>query len=265
MPKVKINDINMYYETRENGYPLVLIMGLSGNLDWWDPSFIEEISSLFKVILFDNRGAGRSDKPDIEYSIKMFADDTAGLMNALKVEKAHILGASMGGMISQEFALNYPERVDKLVLCCTHCGGSKQILPTQDVLKLLNMNVSGMSREEVMDKILIPLLFTEDFTRNNPSKVEEMRRAILKAPIPNFSYKRQLDAINHFNAGKRLAAIKCPTLIMQGEKDILVLPKNAEVLAKFISHAKVKFFENCAHIFFSEFPELVVKTLLEFL
>ncbi len=265
MAKVKVNDIELYYETHGDGYPLVMIMGLSGNSDWWDKSFVSEISKRFKIILFDNRGAGRSDKPDIEYSIKMLADDAVGLMKALNIEKAYVLGFSMGGMIAQELVLNYPDYVDKLILCSSNCGGRRAVPPPPEVLQLLYMNTKGMSREEIIDKTLIPLLFSEDFKKNQPSTVEAMRRVILTNPIPKHSYLRQIKAVNLHNAGKRLEAVKCPTLVMQGTKDILAVPKNAEVFAKLIPHAKVEYIDNGAHLFFSEFPESAAKVVLEFL
>ena len=119
MPKVKVNDIQIYYEVKGKGFPLVMIQGLSYSLDGWDPRLVEELSRKYKLVLFDNRGAGRTDVSDREYTMKLFADDTAGLMDALGISKAHVLGLSMGGMIAQELVLNYPEKVAKLVLCST--------------------------------------------------------------------------------------------------------------------------------------------------
>lgn len=110
MPKVTINDMNMYYEIHGEGIPLVMIMGLSGNVYWWDRSFIDEVSNKFKTIIFDNRGVGRSDDPGVDVSIKMMTDDLIGLMNALNIDRTYLLGISMGGMIAQELVLNYPER-----------------------------------------------------------------------------------------------------------------------------------------------------------
>ncbi len=109
---------------------------------------IDEVSKSFKTIIFDNRGAGRTDKPDIEYSIKMMADDTVGLMDALNFKRAHILGLSMGGMIAQEIAFNYPEKVEKLVLCSTSCGGFKSVLPSTEVLQTLRSSTEGLIPEE---------------------------------------------------------------------------------------------------------------------
>jgi len=97
MPKLRVNDIQMFYEVHGEGFPLMMIMGLSASLDWWDPRWIETLSEKFKIIAFDNRGAGRTDISDREYSIKLFADDTAGLMDALGIPRANVLGLSMGG------------------------------------------------------------------------------------------------------------------------------------------------------------------------
>jgi len=123
MPKVKVDDIQIYYEVRGEGFPLVMIQGLSDNLDCWDPRLVEELSRKYKLVMFDNRGAGRTDISYREYTMKLFADDTAGLMDALGISKAHVLGLSMGGMIAQELVLNYPEKVAKLVLCSTGSRG----------------------------------------------------------------------------------------------------------------------------------------------
>ena len=127
MPKTKSNDINIYYEVHGKGFPLVMIMGLGGNVFQWDPTLIREMSKRYKTVIFDNRGAGRTDAPKIDYSPKMFADDTVRLMDELKMQKAHILGLSMGGGIAQEIALSYPQRLEKLILCCTSCGESRYI------------------------------------------------------------------------------------------------------------------------------------------
>jgi pimeloyl-ACP methyl ester carboxylesterase len=92
MPKVKVGDVNIYYEVRGEGEPLLMIMGLAGNLDWWDPRMVSELSKGFKLILFDNRGAGRSDMGKRPFSIKLLADDAAALMDALEVPQANVLG-----------------------------------------------------------------------------------------------------------------------------------------------------------------------------
>jgi len=128
MSKVKVNDINMYYDVQGEGFPLVMVMGFLGSANCWDPRMMAPLSDKFKVIVFDNRGAGRTDISEQEYSIKLFARDTVGLMETLNIPRAHVLGISMGGMIAQEVALNYPERVEKLILAATFCGGANSVL-----------------------------------------------------------------------------------------------------------------------------------------
>src|SRR5208337_2487529 len=118
MPTVKVNDINMYYEVSGEGEPLVLIAGLGTDLTVYE-RVIGCLSKKFRVLAFDNRGVGRTDKPDIPYSIEMMADDTAALMNAAGFRKAHVLGISMGGRVAMGLALQHPEMVRSLVLAST--------------------------------------------------------------------------------------------------------------------------------------------------
>jgi pimeloyl-ACP methyl ester carboxylesterase len=264
MPKVKVKEINIYYETQGEGFPFVMIRGLSSDVYRWPPECIETLSKKFKLVLFDNRGAGRTDKPDIEYSINMMAEDTVGLMNALNIEKAHILGFSMGGLIAQEIAISYPEKVEKLILSATGCGGNKGVSASDEVLSLLRSDREGLTPEEALRNSL-PLLFTEDFIRDQPDKIEEFAKRSLMAPIPPYSYRRQLDAIGRYSSYDRLGEIKSPTLIIHGEKDILVPPQNAEILAKNIEGAKIAYLPNLGHDKFSQGPMLVAETILKFL
>src|SRR5262249_55380769 len=122
MPKIRVDDIDIHYEVRGKGAPLLLIMGSQGNLDWWPEELKQGLEKHFRLIMFDNRGAGRTGEVDGQYRIPQMADDAAGLLEALEIPRAHVFGVSMGGMIAQEFALRHPKRVDHLVLGCTHPG-----------------------------------------------------------------------------------------------------------------------------------------------
>ena len=264
MPKIKVNDINVYYEIHGDGTPLVMITGLGGNLDFWSPVLLDDLSKSFKTIIFDNRGVGRTDKPDIPYSVKMMADDTIDLMDALNIKRAHVLGHSFGGKIAQEIVLTYPERVENLVLGSTNCGGSKAILPPAELLQTLSEDKEGLTVEEVMQS-MVPLLYTEDTIKNKPELIEEEFRRFLKIRTPNYSINRQMVASGQFRSCRRLKNINTPTLVMHGKKDILVPPQNAEILTNLIPGAKLVLFDNAAHDFFADNPEKSFKTLIGFL
>jgi pimeloyl-ACP methyl ester carboxylesterase len=263
MPKVKVNDIQIYYEVKGEGFPLVMILGLGGHLEGWDPRSIRALSKNFKLVLFDNRDAGRTDTSDKEYTMKTFADDTTGLMNALGISKAHILGQSMGGMIAQEFVLNYPEKTAKLILCSTHCGGSKAFQPSQKVSRMLTIDKSAMSQEEYV-RMFAPIGYTDDFIKNNFDLLKLRIQKSLRYPISEAGYKRQLNAIGEFNAYERLPQIKATTLVLHGRKDVLIPSENGKILAEAIPNAKLVFFEKSAHILAEEMSE-VIRTITEFL
>jgi pimeloyl-ACP methyl ester carboxylesterase len=141
VPKVQANGIQIHYETHGTGAPLVLIGGLGADTFLWFRQ-VPELCKHFQVIVFDNRGAGESDKPDEPYSVPMFAADTAGLLGALGIERAHILGASLGGMIAQQFAIDYPALLDRLVLASTTFGGLHSVPIPQDTLNAM-LNRTG--------------------------------------------------------------------------------------------------------------------------
>ena len=263
MPKVKVNDIQIYYEVHGEGFPLIMITGLGGNIDSWNPRMIQELSKKFKTVMFDNRGAGRTDVSDRKYTIRLFADDTAGLMNALGISRAHILGISMGGMIAQELVLNYPENVAKLVLCSTCSGGSKDVQSSKEVSKMLTADTSKMSQEE-QKRMLLPLVLTDDFIEKNPDFVKLVVQRALKHPISEEAYIRQLNAVRKFNAYDRLHQINAPTLILHGRKDVLIPPENGSILAEVIPNAKLVHFEKSAHMLVEEMNE-VINSLTDFL
>ena len=264
MPKVKVNDIQIYYEVRGEGFPLVMIMGISGNVDWWNPRMVQELSKNFKIVMFDSRGAGRTEVSNREYTIKLFADDTAGLMDALGISRAHVFGVSMGGAIAQELVLNHLEKVEKLVLCSTSCGGTKSVPASEEVLGRFGADRSGLSPEEICRRGN-PLIFAEDFIQKNPDFVELFVQRVLMAPISNESFMRRLVAVRKFDTYDRLPQIRVPTLILHGKRDILVPPENGSILAEAIPNAKLVYFEKSAHGLMYEEMERMIRVLSDFL
>lgn len=258
MPIINVNDIKIYYEVHGEGFPLIMIMGESGNVDWWDPSLIDILSKNFKTIIFDNRGVGKTNDTDVDYAFKTLADDTIGLMDALKIKQAHVFGLSMGGKIAQEIAISYPNKVKKLILCSTMCGGYQAVIPSREVIDKVLKGVSDP--EEIASLVL-----TKEFIENNPAEVEKMIQIVKKTPISKESALRQDKAGKKFKSFKRLKMIENPTLIMHGKKDILVVPENGELLEKLIPNAKLVYFKNSAHSIYAEEPDLFIEILLEFL
>lgn len=245
MPNVRANGIDIYYEIHGQGGPLVMVIGLSANVDWWEPAIIERLSRRYRLLLFDNRGAGRTEKPDMPYTISLMAQDTAALMALLGIERAHILGVSMGGMIAQEFALQYPDRVNKLILACTSCGGKESVSASPEELAFF-MRREG-SPEEIKRR-LFRILFPEEFIASHAGELERFWERILKAPIPQEAFFRQLGAIQTFSSCGRLAQIQAPTLVMTGNRDVLIPPQNSEILARKIPDARLEIFSLCFFI-----------------
>ena len=244
MPKININDCNIYYEIHGKGDPLVLIMGLRRNAEWWYCQ-LPVLAEHFQVIAFDNRGAGRSDKPVMEYSIRLFAEDTAGLMDALGIKRAGILGYSMGGYIAQELALNYPDKVDKMILASTGCGGDRAVLMAPERMEKFQAT-AGLTPEEILRKNM-DIYFSDAFVEQNPEKIEMFVDISLRHPQPEDAFLRQFDGCLNHDTVDRLQRINTPTLILTGDDDPLVPPENSEILKELIPHADLFVFPGGRH------------------
>ena len=249
MPHIDVNGIRMYYEIHGQGDPLFLIMGLRRNAEWWyrQTPFLSEH---FKVIAFDNRGAGRSDKPKMDYSIRLFADDTAALMEALKIKKANVLGISMGGYIAQELAINYPDKVRRLILGCTSCGGKRAVLMSQEIKKKFEA-VEGLTPEEILNNNM-DIYFSDEFIQEHPEKIEEFMEISFRHPQPPEFFDRQFAACLKHDTADRLHIISVPTLIMAGDDDPLVPSENSQILKDLMPAAELFFFPGLRHCFFIE-------------
>ena len=262
MAKVRVGDIDMCYETYGEGEPLLLIAGLSADLSSWILQ-VMDFSKEYRVITFDNRGTGRTDAPDTPYSIEMMADDAAGLMDALNIERAHVLGVSMGGCIGQELALKYPYRVRSLVLAATLArpyARSSYILRT-----LSKMNREGISRESHV-RLQLFWLFTAKFFEN-PDQVQMVIDGMLANPCvePAYAYDRKLDAVEGFDTRQRLHEITAPTLVLVGKEDILTPLVLSEEIAAGIPNAELVILDGGGHAFSGEIWQEFNQTVLGFL
>ena len=265
MPTVKVGDINIYYEIHGQGEPLVLIMGFGSNSGQWFRQ-IPGLSQEYRVFAFDNRGTGRSDKPDIPYTMQMLAQDIAGLLEALAIDAAHICGVSMGGMIAQEFALRYPERVNCLILGCTTCGGSHTTVPDEEAMTyLFDMERLQRLTPEERAREGLPFLCSQAFIDSNPDIVEQFIAKSVEDVTPLHGFIRQAEAIMTHDTCDRLPQIKAPTLVISGNADRLVPLENSRLIASKIPNAELVILENVGHGFFIEAAEEANKAILDFL
>ena len=265
MPKATVNGINMYYEVHGKGVPLVMIQGFAGNHQAWffqTPVF----KKYYKVIIFDNRGIGRTDKSSESYTIKTMAEDVIGLMDYLNIDKAHVLGLSLGGMVAQEIAISYPERVSKLVLGSTFAGreindvhpevmkalgireGSTNIdVKSIDFRKLMNFMVSSAFNKRIFRMVLVPL----------------SKRSMKSIDVNG--YLEQMAAVASYTTLDRLHLIKAPTLVITGTGDRIISPGASEVIASHIPNAKLVLVKGGSHAFFMEMRGRFNKEVLGFL
>ena len=262
MPKVTVGDISMYYVEAGAGEPLVLVMGLGADHLAWGFQF-QVFAERYRVIAFDNRGAGQSDVPERPYTTRMMADDTVGLMDALGVDRAHVLGVSMGGMIAQEIALDHPERVRSLQLHCT-LGRPDGYLQAQ--LETGRVQRRKLTHEEAMRAGYL-WLFAPATYNERPEFVEMILQNALANPYPMSltGFERQCDAVETHDALDRVATIRCPTLISVAEADILVPPRFSRALADRIPGAEFRLIEGAGHGYFWERPEQFNQMCLDFL
>jgi pimeloyl-ACP methyl ester carboxylesterase len=260
MPYTVIGDIHIYWESHGKGEPILVISGVSGGT-WSHEESIAAWSPYYRVLAFDNMGAGLSSMPDRPYEIEEMADHGAAVLDAADEERAYVVGLSMGGMIAQELALRHPARVSALVLGCTHCGGSERIPPAPEIIQRFSDN-QGLSAEEIVDKNLA-LSVTPEFLQKRPDSLQRHRERQLQAPPqPEYALKRQLEAIRNFRTCDRLQTIEIPTLILAGERDLLVPPENSRMLARLIPDAELRFFGHAAHLLHLECAQLFQHTVL---
>jgi pimeloyl-ACP methyl ester carboxylesterase len=268
MPFVQSHGISIFYEIHgDHGSPLIMIHGYnSSTIDWYAPH-IEQLSSKHRVILFDNRGVGQTDKPREAYSMEQFAADTVGVLDALEIDKAHVLGESMGGMIAQHVAVDFSDRVLGLVLGGTSGGGPgnpKMIAPSDEVMQILTRPSTGDVLED--HRAFWPILFTPAYIETHRDLLETRLRAKLTySNNPGYVLKAQMGAIGQHDTFDRLRHIACPTLVQTGLEDVVVPPENSRILADRIPGARLIEYPNAAHVYLDEVGSPAIDDILTFL
>jgi len=265
MPKAKVNDIELYYEIHGEGTPLVLISGLGYPMWQWH-LMVPYLEKHFQVITLDNRGVGQSDKPAGPYVASILAKDTVGLLDALNIDKAIIMGHSMGGFIAQAMALEYPERISKLILASTNFGGSHHVPVTPEAMAVLS---DVTSDPLTRFKNGLGVSTAPGWAEKNPEMIQKWVEWRVANPIEPVHYQAQLAIglalIPEAAAFEgKLPSISVPTLILFGAHDKVVPPANADLLAKQISGSQIRILPDAGHFFPIEVPEEAAQTVVQF-
>ncbi len=274
MATTNVGDIELYYEEHGSGDPLLCIMGLAADSAAWMFQ-VPDFSKQYRTIIFDNRGVGRSSKPAGPYTTAQMASDAVGLLDALGIQQANVLGVSMGGMIAQELALGYPQRVKRLVLACTYAepDGTVEQQRKSSVAQLggtigpdgqIEVDMAKLNPMDFFQQLL-PLSFNPEFIANDLPKLMQMFMGSLQYGISLEGIMAQVAAVTTHRTTDRLGQIKSPTLVIAGDNDRLVPPENSDVLAKHIPGAKLVKIAGGSHGFNFETPELFNKEILAFL
>lgn len=258
MPFVQNQGAKIYWDERGAGAPLLLIMGLGWPSQMWYRTR-PQLAAQFRTIAFDNRGVARSDVPPGPYPISLMASDAAAVLDAAGAASAHICGMSMGGMIAQQFALQYPQRVRSLILGCTASGGPHAVQAEREVIQLL---LSPRGDPEEMARAVYPYIY--DPGTSDARKEEDL--AVRRHWFPTAEgYFAQLQGIMAWEAYGRLLHISAPTLVIHGETDRLVPPENGRLIAARIPNAKLVLIPHASHIFSTDQPDAAHRAMLDFL
>jgi len=269
MPNVKLNEISIYFEVHgNNGSPLLMINGLGASKADWSPELIRLLSTQHIVVIFDNRGVGQSDKPTTPFTMADFASDAVGILDYLRIDRAHVFGVSMGGMIAQHLALNYPARVQSLILASTSSVWEhpKFVAPTQEVLMQFVKPPSGDPAQDMRDGwwISYPAAFIEshrDWLEHGLQK----SLASVYPETPNYARELQMGAVlSSHNTYDKLSQIICPTLVQTGTEDVLIPPENSRMLAERIPNARLIEYPGYGHDMLGPCEEKATQDILHF-
>lgn len=271
--KVKVDDVNLYYELYGAGDPLVLIAGTGISLAPWRISQVPEFAKHYQVLIYDHRGLGRSDKPDVHYSTRMFAKDCAGLMDAVGIKQAHIMGHSMGGRVAQWVALDYPEKVRSLVL--SGSGSGKYSEELEDYPRGVPLDAALEMIEKGYEKYQHDhwgpgFMFSETFMKEHPEVVKTYQDLIVDEVPPLKCYLRHVVARQCHETTDIVRKIKAPTLVIVGSKDTHEggtgsHVDSARALVEEIPNAEFFMVEGGRHGYLREMPEKGHPPILEFL
>jgi 3-oxoadipate enol-lactonase len=243
--------VRLHWEdTGGAGPPVLLIMGLGMNATGWWRTI--PVLSEFRVIAFDNRGVGRSDRPPGPYTAAQMADDAVSVLDAAGVDRAHVYGISLGGMIAQEVALRHPGRVHALVLGATTAGGDALVPADEDVNAFVRLRAQMTAEHAVWASV--PINYARRTRLEGGERIAQDVAQRLRYPVEAEYYSAQLAAAHGHHA--HVEEIRAPTLVVHGEEDVLIVPENGKRLAAAIPGAELSLWSDAAHLYFTDEPEI---------
>ena len=259
----RANGVKVACSVQGNGPPLVLVMGYRLNSTAWPANFIAQLAQRFTVITLDNRGTGLSDKPVTGYAIANVARDVRGLLDELKFEHVHMLGYSMGGAIAQEFVRQFPDRVKGLILCATMAGGPSAVYAEPPVVRVMR-DLEGLTPEQAARRIW-SVTYAPGYLDKHRALAEEQMKREIALPTPLHAADLQFQAFAEFDCSQQLASIRKPTLVLTGDLDQLISPKNSLKMASLIPGARLTLLPGGGHRVLWEATDECVAHIVGFL
>jgi pimeloyl-ACP methyl ester carboxylesterase len=252
MPITRNGPVELYYESVGHGPAVLLISGQAMTLDaWWRT--VPELAGSFRVLTFDNRDVGRSSRWPFPYVVAQMADDAIAVLDAAGVDRAHVYGISLGGMVAQELALRHPERVRSLVLGATTGGGPDAILAKSQPLTFF-VRVGAMAPEEA-EWAAVPYNYAVRTRREHGQRIAEDIAKRVQHQTDTLAYLHQVAAAASHNTVGRLGSIRIPTLVVHGEEDLVMPARNGEILARAIPEAEFTLWPGAGHMYVTDEPE----------
>lgn len=265
MPHASHRGCRLYWETDGTpaGPPLLLVRGFARSSRYWGAGLRALLAARFRLILVDNRGVGRSDATRPPYTTALMADDLAAVLDAAGVDRAHVFGMSLGGMIGQQLALRHPARIDRLVLGCTTPGGRNAIrYPLRGVLTLLRAGAAPPHRAM---RIIAPLALSRETLERRPEVIDAWVEVARSEPRHRAGLFGQLLAAARHDAWDALPRINAPTLVLTGDADWLIDADNSRRIAARIPGARLQLIPGAGHDFATDRPDETVAALTGFL
>jgi pimeloyl-ACP methyl ester carboxylesterase len=250
---IDLADRRLSYTRRGgDGQPLLLIMGMAGHQGLWREDFLSLLDRDFDVVTYDHRGIGASTDVAGAFTIAELADDAAAVLDAVGWPDAHVFGISMGGMIAQELALRNPDRVRKLVLGCTYCGGPDALLTAVGPVRMLEAMNTGLVEDAIRASFGANL--SPAWTADDSHWPEFFHLAVAeRVPVP--VVMRQAQAIYAHDTSARLQSVIAPALVVAGTADEMLPHANSELIASLIPDAKLYLLADVGHLFWWERPD----------